>query len=812
MQIYSDDNMDYSSASEGEIVETRGTKATTTHTSGRGQKINGHDRPRSHISGSARPNRNGHDSDGLDYDDRSLSSGPGTPERRRHDQAPHGVKRRFPEDDKSERDARRFKVHYEEGRSREDAYGHEGRSNGGRGRDARDRYDRRTYNDARDPRYGDLHEYDSRSAPSKERSELGHAFDPATKYKSTEHDRSRGALSSKSREVNDSESETSKPETTADSRYAAIYLSEAPQLTSLSTIHSRDNKDDDNEPSPAMDEAALIEQRRKRREALRAKHTRETPLVQKVLQANASTTTPGSAAASVSSIDPVVNDMTAPISPRSTAITPTSPQPTSPSTPQVGSPRSPFEISVTNDAELAKDDGDHNGMTPEADGPSAADYDPSMDMEDTLRQKDVNPLPSDLHQQSKETPKRAAKRDKGDDDDEFDMFVDDVTIESPEATAKREDDGIQAVSDLKGKQLDQSMLDDWDDPEGYYRIILGELLDKRYQVQSNLGKGVFSAVVRATDNKTGNTVAIKVIRKQESMFKAGLKEIHTLEKLGEADPEDKRHVIRLERHFMHKGHLCMVFENLSINLREVLKKFGRDVGINIKAVRAYAQQIFLGLSLMKKCDIIHADLKPDNVLVNENRSQLKIADLGSAFDVQDSEVTDMLVSRFYRAPEIMLGVRGDFALDMWSIGCTLFELYTGRICFAASTNNQMLKAIMECRGKIPNRVLKKAEYWDQHFEQDGTFLSQEYDSVTRKDVIRRIPIVRPIQAKEIRARVFASSKNLSIADTKELNLFSDLLEKCLAVDPARRITPNEALRHGFINRSSVPSVPAMKGK
>ncbi|KAF2225671.1 kinase-like domain-containing protein [Elsinoe ampelina] len=630
-------------------------------------------------------------------------------------------------------------------------------------------------------RYRDARGHDSHPAASEERSKLDPHGRTAVKQKTAEHVRSDPGLSSRS---------------------------ENPLLGGGSADGAQQNIVDDVEPAQPKDEAALIEERRKRREALRAKHNRDTPLVQKVLQANASTVQSTAAPIDVAILpkDSTTSTPGTPLSPN-----PASPQSTSPSTPQANSPGSPFEISVLDDAELANDASKHNVGTEDEGGPSAADYDPSMDMqEDRVLSKHANENASTSKDVKNGSAERSVKQT--DDDDGFDMFADDVEIESPTAVSKPEDDGIQAVSGLKGKQLDQSMLDDWDDPEGYYRIILGELLDKRYQVHSNLGKGVFSAVVRATDNRTGNTVAIKVIRKQESMYRAGLKEIHTLEKLAEADPEDKRHVIRLERHFMHKGHLCMVFENLSINLREVLKKFGRDVGINIKAVRAYAQQIFLGLSLLKKCEIIHADLKPDNVLVNENRSQLKIADLGSAFDAQDSEITDTLVSRFYRGPEIMLGLKGDYALDMWSIGCTLFELYTGRILFTGGSNNQMLKSIMECRGKIPNRVLKRAEYWDQHFEPNGTFLSQEYDPVTRKDVVRPMNIVRTVPNKEIRARVFASAKNLSIAETKELNLFSDLLEKCLAVDPGRRISPNEALRHGFINRSAAQPVPSAKAR
>ncbi|KAG9897069.1 kinase-like protein, partial [Aureobasidium melanogenum] len=527
---------------------------------------------------------------------------------------------------------------------------------------------------------------------------------------------------------------------------------------------------------PPVDEAKLIEERRKRREALRAKHRAQPqPLLQQALHV-----------ATASESDSVM----------------ASPAASVPSSP--ASPASPASFSITNDQDLANPVNADPNSPAAFQGPSAADYDPTMDMqEDRLNahlSAAVHHGAEDQHHNPDSTniappqPAQPKELDMFADDDDDDMFA-------PEpASGPKKEDGTQAVRVPEAKQLDRSLLDDWDDPEGYYRIILGELLDDRYHVQTNLGKGVFSAVVRALDTTTNRTVAIKIIRTQESMYKAGMKEIEILQKLAEADPEDKKHIIRLERHFEHKGHLCMVFENLSINLREVLKKFGRDIGINIIAVRQYALQMFLGLTLLKKCEILHADLKPDNVLVNEKRNQLKIADLGSAMSADENDVTDALVSRFYRAPEIMLGIKHDYAIDMWSIGCTLFELYTGKICFTGSTNNQMLKGILECRGKIPNRMLKRSEFWPQHFEPDGTFLSQEIDNVTRREVVRRMNITRTVPAKELKARLFASSKGLSPADAKELNLFADLLDKCLAVDPVRRITPTDALKHPFISR------------
>lgn len=250
--------------------------------------------------------------------------------------------------------------------------------------------------------------------------------------------------------------------------------------------------------------------------------------------------------------------------------------------------------------------------------------------------------------------------DEEDEDDEDDMFA---ISTKPKKSAASDADSAKAApfvpiidrSQAAGHTDASTLLvDNFDDHEGYYRVILGELLDNnRYHVHANLGKGMFSNVVRArevvqpppegekassAETKT-KEVAIKIVRSQESMsvlhpccftvsaasanihffdfrHRAGQKEALILRRIMEADPQDKKHLIRLERTFEHRGHLCLVFESLSMNLRDVVKRFGKDVGINLKAVRAYAHQIFLALNLLKKLSIMHADIKPDNILVS----------------------------------------------------------------------------------------------------------------------------------------------------------------------------------------------------
>lgn len=444
---------------------------------------------------------------------------------------------------------------------------------------------------------------------------------------------------------------------------------------------------------------------------------------------------------------------------------------------------------------------------------SAADYDPTADMREDRERHDRRHFGDEVSSGAYDETK-TAKQDVLMPDtteqkpepvkakDPYDMFAeddDDMFAEEPQEAAKTTH-AMARPAAPQPQELDMSMMDNWDDPEGYYNVMLGELINGRYHVQQNLGKGMFSSVVRAMDSKTGKLVAIKIIRNNDTMRKTGLKEIEILEQLRAADPEDKKHVIRFERHFDHKGHLCMVFENLSMNLREVLKKFGRDVGLNLRAIRAYAQQIFLGLSLLRKCNILHADLKPDNLLVNEHRNVLKVCDLGSASPTSENEITPYLVSRFYRAPEIILGIPYDHAIDVWSIGCTLYELYTGKILFTGRNNNQMLRSIMECRGKFPPKMLKRGTLTHLHFDEMLNFRSTEEDKITGRMVTRILDFKKP--SRDLKTRLMGkSAKGLSGEEAKELALFVDLLDRCLNLNPEKRCTPAEALRHPFITRA-----------
>ncbi|ORY87973.1 kinase-like domain-containing protein [Protomyces lactucae-debilis] len=378
-------------------------------------------------------------------------------------------------------------------------------------------------------------------------------------------------------------------------------------------------------------------------------------------------------------------------------------------------------------------------------------------------------------------------------DPEDDMFAD------PVPTLPLVDTG----SAVPARKMDIGVRESWADAEGYYRVVIGELLDERYAITSILGRGVFSAVVGATDQQDNNkAVAIKVTRNNAVMRKAGAQELSILRLLNDADPDDRKHIVRLKGTFEHREHFCLVFEHLALNLREVLRKFGRDVGIQVRAVRAYAGQLFLALAHLARHKVIHGDLKPDNILVSQSRTTLKLCDLGSASFYQADEkrqfdeATAYLASRFYRAPEVILGAGIDYGIDIWAAGCTLFEMYTGQILFPGRSNSAMLRLMMRLKGKMPAKMVRRGKFGYRHFDDSFGFLSVETDALSGQDMTKRLDVAaKPVWDLKRRCLLPALS-----AEERPLVLqLISLLERCLELDPARRLTAAEALRHPFLS-------------
>lgn len=186
---------------------------------------------------------------------------------------------------------------------------------------------------------------------------------------------------------------------------------------------------------------------------------------------------------------------------------------------------------MTNDKELANGNANTEQKSAE-DESSAADYDPTMDMqEDKIREDrrhQGEELSSGAYNETKPTSQVVLLTDAIEEPkhkkirDEFDMFAeeddDDMFAPHSNGAGGAEKEGIsKAVPLPPPKTLDMNMLDNWDDHEGYYIVRLGELIDGRYHVQSNLGRGMFSGVVRAMDSVTKKLVAIKIIRSNDTM-------------------------------------------------------------------------------------------------------------------------------------------------------------------------------------------------------------------------------------------------------------------------------------------------------
>ena len=214
-----------------------------------------------------------------------------------------------------------------------------------------------------------------------------------------------------------------------------------------------------------------------------------------------------------------------------------------------------------------------------------------------------------------------------------------------------------------------------------------------------------------------------------------------------------------------------------MNLYEFIKAHDFK-GFSLKLIRRFTKQLLASLVLLHGKKVIHCDLKPENVLLaHPIHSEIKVIDFGSSC-FENEKVYTYIQSRFYRSPEVILGMSYGMPIDMWSLGCILAELFTGYPIFPGENEQEQLACIMEVFGPPEKHLIEKSSRKKLFFDS----LGKPRLSVSSKGRRRR-----------------PSSKDLRQALKCDDEAFLDFITRCLRWDPARRMDPHEALRHEFIS-------------
>ena len=203
----------------------------------------------------------------------------------------------------------------------------------------------------------------------------------------------------------------------------------------------------------------------------------------------------------------------------------------------------------------------------------------------------------------------------------------------------------------------------FDDDKGNYKIITGDHLMYRYEILEVLGKGSFGQVCKCFDHKTREIYAIKIIKNKRRFHKQAAIEIKILKYISDQDYDDSINAIHLNDFFSFRKHLCLKFEILGQNIYE-LSKSNNHSGFPLNLIKKFAIQIAECLKFLDDYNIIHCDLKPENILLMNGHSyRIKVIDFGSAC-FTDERLYSYIQSRFYRAPEIILGIPYSCSIDV----------------------------------------------------------------------------------------------------------------------------------------------------
>ncbi|NWX32724.1 DYRK4 kinase, partial [Notiomystis cincta] len=321
----------------------------------------------------------------------------------------------------------------------------------------------------------------------------------------------------------------------------------------------------------------------------------------------------------------------------------------------------------------------------------------------------------------------------------------------------------------------------YDDEHGSYLKVLHDHIAYRYEVLEVIGKGSFGQVAKCLDHKTNELVALKIIRNKKRFHSQALVEVKILDALLKKDKDDTHNIIHMKEYFYFRNHFCISFELLGINLYELIKK-NNFQGFSLSLIRHFTRCVLRCLQVLYQEKIIHCDLKPENILLYHNgQGSVKVIDFGSSC-YEDQRVYTYVQSRFYRSPEVILGHPYAMAVDMWSLGCIIAELYTGYPLFPGENEADQLACIMEVLGLPPADFIQAASRRRTFFDSKGF-----PKSITNSKGKKRCP----------------DSKDLStVLNTHDAG-FLDFLKGCLMWEPSLRMTPDEAMKHAWIQEPKI---------
>ncbi|KAK2815641.1 hypothetical protein Q5P01_026108 [Channa striata] len=295
-------------------------------------------------------------------------------------------------------------------------------------------------------------------------------------------------------------------------------------------------------------------------------------------------------------------------------------------------------------------------------------------------------------------------------------------------------------------------------------IQTGTLLGLQYKVQAFLGEGSFGKVAKCVDTVTNEELAIKITKDNPFFNKQALKEAGTIEILKRLQilDHDMCHLVRWDGSFLHQSFICLRFELLDLSLFHYMQQ--RNFQPLIMAeIRPLLRQLTTSLLHLDSLGIIHADLKPENIMIvdcGQQPLQVKIIDFGLACHSSDAALGTCVQTLCFRAPEVMLGLVYAQPIDMWSLGLVAAELALGRPAFPAANDHE----------QTPDEFPPRYEY---KFKDTRGFRSLN----------------------DLERKLYYRNK----ADRNEVQQLVDLLQKMLEVDQNERILPVKALEHPFFS-------------